>query len=103
MRCEQTSSRYEATDDILFCDNRIFNTVRDRIFNNLGTTTLLLRPHMRKHPIGLHGTPYLVLNYKSPVSAGEERRVKNEDEIAESHRSQLKFYSEVYLLSYTKN
>ena len=36
---------------------------------------------------------------KSPVSKGEERHVKNEDEIDESHKSQLKFYYEVYLLN----
>ena len=36
---------------------------------------------------------------KSPVSKGEEHHVKNEDEIDESHKSQLKFYYEVYLLN----
>jgi len=41
-----------------------------------------------KHPI--HGTPYLTKD-KSPVSE-EEHRVNNEDEIDESHKSQLKFY-----------
>jgi len=40
-----------------------------------------------KHPI--HGTPYLTKD-KSPVSEGEHR-AKNEDEIDESHKSQLKF------------
>ena len=39
-----------------------------------------------KHPI--NGTPYLTKD-KSPAS--EEHRVKNEDEIDESHKSQLKF------------
>jgi len=52
-----------------------------------------------KHPI--HGTPYLS-DDKSPVSEGEEQRVKNEDEIDESHSSQLKFECEVYLLNYTR-
>jgi len=42
-----------------------------------------------KHSIGLHGTPYLTED-KSPLSE-EEHRVKNEDEIDESHKSQLKF------------
>jgi len=36
------------------------------------------------------------------VSEGEERYVKNKDEIDESHTSQLKFEHEVYLLNYTK-
>jgi len=31
----------------------------------------------------------------------EERHVKNDDEIDESHKSQLKFEYEVYLLNYT--
>jgi len=35
------------------------------------------------------------------VSEGEEHRVKNNDEINESHRSQLTFEYEVYLLNYT--
>jgi len=35
------------------------------------------------------------------VSEGEEHRVKNDDEINESHRSQLTFEYEVYLLNYT--
>jgi len=35
------------------------------------------------------------------VSAGEEHHVKNDDEIDESHKSQLKFEYEVYLLNYT--
>jgi len=43
-------------------------------------------------------TPYLT-NDKSPVSEGEEHRVKNDDEIDESHESQLKF--ERGLLNYT--
>jgi len=38
---------------------------------------------------------------KSPVSAGEEYHVKNDDEVDESHKSQLKFEHEVYLLNYT--
>jgi len=42
-----------------------------------------------KHPI--HGTTYLIKD-KSPVSEGEKHNVKNEDEIDESHKSQLKFY-----------
>jgi len=29
--------------------------------------------------------------FKSPVSEGEKHRVKNEDEIDETHKSQLKF------------
>jgi len=41
-----------------------------------------------KHPIC--GTPYLTKD-KSPVNKGEEHRVKNEDEIDESNKSQLKF------------
>jgi len=52
-----------------------------------------------KHPI--HGTPYLTKD-KSPVSEGEEHHVKNEDEIDESHKSQLTFQHAVYLLNYTK-
>jgi len=39
-------------------------------------------------------TPYTVrriLLKTSPVSEGEEHYVKNEDEIGESHKSQLKF------------
>ena len=44
-----------------------------------------------KHPIHrIHGTPYLTKD-ESPVSEGEEHRVKNEDDIDESHKSQLKF------------
>ena len=35
------------------------------------------------------------------MSEREENRVKNEDEINESHKSQLKFDYEVYLLNYT--
>jgi len=38
--------------------------------------------------------PYTVrriLQKTNPVSEGEEHRVKNEDEIDESHKSQLKF------------
>jgi len=31
----------------------------------------------------------------------EEHRVKNDDEIDESHKSQLKFEYKVYLLNYT--
>jgi len=31
-----------------------------------------------------------------------EHHLKNEDEIDESHKSQLKFEYEVYLLNYTK-
>ena len=38
---------------------------------------------------------------KSPVSEGEEHRVKNGDEVDESHKSQLKSEYEVYLLNYT--
>jgi len=34
---------------------------------------------------------------KSPVSEGEEHRVKNDDEIDESHKSQVKFEYKVYL------
>jgi len=41
-----------------------------------------------KHSV--HGAPYLTKD-KSPVSKGEEHRVKNEDEIDESQKSQLKF------------
>jgi len=33
----------------------------------------------------------------------EEHHVKNDDKIDESHKSQLKFKYEVYLLNYTKN
>jgi len=36
------------------------------------------------------------------VIEGEDHRVKNEEEIDESHKSQLKFQYEVYLLNYTK-
>ena len=35
------------------------------------------------------------------MSEGEEHHVKNYDEIDESHKSQLKFEYEVYLLNYT--
>jgi len=35
------------------------------------------------------------------VSEGEEHRVKNEDEIDESHKSQLKCEYEIHLLNYT--
>jgi len=35
------------------------------------------------------------------VSKGKEKNVKNDDEIDESHKSQLKFEYEVYLLNYT--
>ena len=49
-----------------------------------------------KRPI--HGTPYLTKD-KSPVN--EEHHVNNEGEIDESHKSQLKFEHEVYLLNYT--
>ena len=35
------------------------------------------------------------------MSEGEEHRMKNDDEIDESHKSQLKFEYEVYLLNYT--
>jgi len=52
-----------------------------------------------KHSI--NGTPYLTTD-KSPVSEGEDHRVKNKEEIYESHKSQLKFQYEVYLLNYTK-
>ena len=41
-----------------------------------------------KHPI--HGTLYLTKD-KSPVSEGQEHRVKNKDEIDESHKTQLNF------------
>jgi len=37
-----------------------------------------------------HGTPYLTKD-ASPVSKGEEHHVKNQDEIDESHKSQLTF------------
>jgi len=37
-----------------------------------------------------YGTPYLTTD-KSPVSEGEEHHVKNDNEIDEFHRSQLKF------------
>jgi len=35
------------------------------------------------------------------MSEEEEHHVKNDDEIDESHKSQLKFEYEVYLLNYT--
>ena len=35
------------------------------------------------------------------MSEGEDHHVKNEDEIDESHKSQLKFEYEVCLLNYT--
>ena len=35
------------------------------------------------------------------MSEGEEHRVKNEDEIDESHKSQLKCVYEIHLLNYT--
>jgi len=41
-----------------------------------------------KHPI--HGTPYLIKD-ASPVSEGQEYHVKNEGEIDEPRKSQLKF------------
>jgi len=37
------------------------------------------------------------------VSKGAERRVKNEDETDESHKSRLKFEYEVYLLNCNEN
>jgi len=36
------------------------------------------------------------------VSEGEEHRMKERDEINESHNSQLKYEYEVYLSNYTK-
>jgi len=38
---------------------------------------------------------------KSPVSEGEDHHAKNDDEIDESHKSQLTYEYEVYLLNYT--
>jgi len=38
----------------------------------------------------IHCTPYLT-NDKSPVSEGEEHHMKNENEIDESNKSQLRF------------
>jgi len=35
------------------------------------------------------------------VSEGEEHHVKNDDDIDESHKSQLKFEYEIYLSNYT--
>jgi len=35
------------------------------------------------------------------VSEGKEHRVKNDDEIDESHKLRLKFEYDVYLLKYT--
>jgi len=35
------------------------------------------------------------------VSEGEEYHVKNDDEVDESHKSQLKFEHDFYLLNYT--
>jgi len=46
-------------------------------------------------------TPYLSKD-KSPVSEGEHH-VKNNDEIGESRKSQLKFEYEVYLLNCAMN
>jgi len=45
-------------------------------------------------------TPFLTKD-KSPVSEGEEHHVKNDDDIDESHKSQLKFEYEIYLSNYT--
>jgi len=36
------------------------------------------------------------------VSEGEEHHVKNEDEMDESHKSQIKFEYGVYLFNYSK-
>jgi len=44
---------------------------------------------------------HILAKDKSPVSEGEEHRVKNGDEVDESHKSQLKSEYEVYLLNYT--
>ena len=56
---------------------------------------------MRPKANGLSRHRILLLKDKSPVSEGEEHRVKkNDDEIDECHRSQLKFEYEVYLLNY---
>jgi len=38
---------------------------------------------------------------KCPVSEGEDHHAKNDDEIDESHKSQLTYEYEVYLLNYT--
>jgi len=52
---------------------------------------------------GLSKHRILLTKDKSPVSEGEEHHVKNDDEIDESHKSQLQFEYEIYLLSYTIN
>jgi len=51
---------------------------------------------VKKNPID--ATPYLAEN-KSPVSKAKEQHVKNEDEIDESHKIQLKLKYEVYLVN----
>ena len=47
-------------------------------------------------------TPYLTKD-KSLVSEGEEHRVKNVDEIDESHKSQLKFERGLFIKLHNKN
>jgi len=66
-----------------------------QVFQRLLKVFFVLRPKRKydtkaheKHPI--HGTPYLTKD-KYPVSEGEKHHVKYEDEIDESHKSQLKF------------
>jgi len=49
-----------------------------------------------KHPI--HGTP---LPFSRITAYKTTNIVKNEDKIDESHKSQLKFDYEIYLLNYT--
>ena len=39
----------------------------------------------------VHADPYNLTNDKSPVSEGEEHHMKNENEIDESNKSQLRF------------
>jgi len=52
----------------------------------------LCEDRIGKYDPKAHGTPYLrPTKDKSPVSEEEEHHVKNEDEIDESHKSQLKF------------
>ena len=45
---------------------------------------------MKNIPYTVGPTPYFTKD-KSPMSEGEEHHVKNEDEIDESHTSQLTF------------
>jgi len=45
--------------------------------------------HMKNIPYTVRR---ILLKTNSPVSEGEKHNVKNEDEIDESHKSQLKFY-----------